>query len=140
MIKGRFVLDTNVLVSALLFSQGRLSWIRLAWQSDAFRPMANRDTINELIRVLHYPKFKLTEEERLELLDDYLPWCESVEVPASTEVVACRDPSDRPFLQLALVADAEGLVTGDRDLLVLREDLSVPIVSPQEFKSRLAIT
>ena len=137
MIEGRFVLDTNVLISALLFSQGRLSWIRLAWQSGAFRPVVSRETVNELIRVLCYPKFQLTEEDRLELLDDYLPWCESLEIPVSTQVVACRDPSDRPFLELALVSDAEGIVTGDKDLLEIREEFSVPIISPQEFRNQL---
>ena len=59
----RLVLDTNVLLSALLFSTGSFSWLRRAWQSEAILPLASRDTTAELIRVLRYPKFRLTREE-----------------------------------------------------------------------------
>lgn len=58
MASWRVVLDTNVLLSALLFPAGSLSWLRQAWQSEALRPLASRDTTAELIRVLTYPKFR----------------------------------------------------------------------------------
>lgn len=64
----RIVLDTSVLLSALLFHAGALSWVRLAWQSEAIHPLASHDTTTELIRVLSYPKFKLTSDEREDLL------------------------------------------------------------------------
>jgi predicted nucleic acid-binding protein len=51
----RIVFDTNVLLSALLFHAGALSWLRLAWQSEAIHPLASHDTTTELIRVLSYP-------------------------------------------------------------------------------------
>ena len=76
----RLVLDTNVLVSALLFPAGTVSWLRDAWQAQAVVPLASRDTTAELIRVLSSPKFQLTADEREELLADYLPWCETVSV------------------------------------------------------------
>lgn len=137
MNKGRFVLDTNVLLSTLLFPVGRLSWIRHAWQSEAFRPLASRNTVEELMRVICYPKFRLTDEDRQDLLEDYLPWCESILVPDILEVPSCRDPWDRPFLQLALAGEAEGLVTGDQDLLVLADTFSVPIIPPVRFRHLL---
>ena len=56
----RLVLDTNVLVSALQFLSGTVSWLRDAWQAQAVVPLASRDTTAELIRVLSYPKFQLT--------------------------------------------------------------------------------
>ena len=62
MTSFRVVLDTNVLLSALLFYQGSVAWLRHAWQSEAIRPLASRDTTEELIRVLAYPKFKLTDQ------------------------------------------------------------------------------
>ena len=132
----RLVLDTNVLLSALLFHAGSLSWLRHAWQSDAIRPLASRDTTAELIRVLCYPKFRLTRDEREDLLGDYLPWCESVSVPTSLDVPGCRDPFDRPFLELALAAGADALLTGDKDLLVLGEVFPVPILTPAAFRHR----
>jgi putative PIN family toxin of toxin-antitoxin system len=137
----RLVLDTNVLLSALLFRAGSLSWLRLAWQSKAVRPLASRDTAAELIRALAYPKFRLDDDERRELLADYLPWCETVAISTSTpnapELPDCRDPLDRPFLELALAARADALVTGDRDLLALAPIFSVPILTPRELLDRL---
>ena len=133
----RLVLDTNVLLSALVFHVGSLAWLRHAWQSGTVRPLASCDTTAELIRVLHYPKFRLTRGEREDLLDDYLPQCETVLVPASIEVPECRDPFDRPFLELALAAGADALLTGDKDLLELAGSFPIPILAPAAFRRRL---
>ncbi len=125
----RLVLDTNVLLSALLFPAGALSWLRNAWQSGKLTPLASRSTTEELLRVLAYPKFRLTGDEREDLLADYLPCCETVVVSESLDLPACRDLSDRPFLALALAGRADALVTGDNDLLVLAPDFSVQILT-----------
>ena len=120
-----------------MFPAGSLAWFRHAWQSGTVRPLASRDTTSELIRVLHYPKFRLTRDEREDLLDDYLPSCETVPVPVSIEVPECRDPLDRPFLELALAGGADALLTGDKDLLALAERFPVPILAPAAFRVRL---
>ena len=137
MTNWRLVLDTNVLLSALLFPAGSLSWLRHAWQSEAVRPLASRDTTAELFRVLAYPKFRLNDDEREDLLADYLPWCETVAVSKAPPVPSCRDPFDRPFLDLALVAQADALVTGDDDLLVLADEFPVPILTPRALRERM---
>ena len=134
MTPPRLVLDTNVLLSALLFHQGSVAWLRHAWQSEAVRPLASRDTTEELIRVLAYPKFKLTDEDREDLLGDYLPWCETVTVVDTGKIPDCRDPFDRPFLALAVAAKADALITGDKDLLALSDNFKVPILTPAAFK------
>lgn len=133
----RIVLDTNVLLSALLFHAGALSWLRLAWQSEAIHPLASHDTTTELIRVLSYPKFKLSSDEREDLLGDYLTWCETVTVPNKIKLPDCRDPFDRPFLALALTAKADALITGDKDLLALSNLFAVPILTPAAFRDRM---
>lgn len=133
----RVVLDTNVLLSALLFHQGSMAWMRQAWQSGSVRPLASRETTGELIRVLAYPKFRLTDTDREELMGDYLPWCEIFAVPAKTGIPDCRDPFDRPFLALAACAGANALVTGDKDLLVLSDSFQIPILSPAAFRERM---
>lgn len=138
MTPPRLVLDTNVLVSALLFHEGSLSWLRAAWQSETVRPLASRQTTAELIRVLAYPRFGLVEDERRDLLDDYLPWCETVAVPVPPPTVPrCRDPFDHVFLELALAGRADALVSGDGDLLALAEAFPVPILVPAEARDRL---
>ena len=133
----RILLDTNALLSALLFHAGALSWLRLAWQSEAIHPLASHDTTTELIRVLSYPKFKLTSDEREDLLGDYLPRCETVTVPNKIKLPDCRDPFDRPFLALALTAKADALITGDKDLVVLSHLFAVPILTPAVFRDRM---
>ena len=138
MTPPRIVLDTNVLLSALLFNSGSLSWLRDAWQSELIRPLASHDTTTELIRVLSYPKFHLTDGERKDLLADYLPWCETITISEPLDVPDCRDPLDRPFLELARMANADALVSGDKDLLVLAAAFSIPILTPREFQNSLA--
>ena len=137
MTSRRLVPDTNVLLSALVFHADSLAWLRHAWHSGTVRPLASRDTTTELVRVLHYPKFRLTRDEREDLLGDYLPWCETVLVSNPIDVPDCRDPFDRPFLELALTAGADALLTGDRDLLVLADVFPVPILIPAAFRQRL---
>ena len=133
----RLVLDTNTVLSALLFTQGRLAWLRFAWQGHRLIPLVSRETTEELMRVLAYPKFKLTPAEREELLGDYLPYCETVVLPPTlSDLPNCRDPADRPFLHLALAAKADALVSGDADLLVLAEAFPVPIIAPGDVASR----
>jgi len=136
----RVVIDTNVLLSSLLFHAGTLSWLRAAWQAHCICPLASRETMNELIRALSYPKFNLTDGEREDLLADYLPWCETIIVSNPAEIPECRDRFDRPFLELALMAQADALVTGDKDLLAMAKDFPVPILTPSVFRKRLLLS
>ncbi len=137
----RIVLDTNVALSALLFSEGRLGWLRLAWQSQRFRPLISRPVARELIRVLEYPKFSLDAGERESVLGEYLPWCEVVHVGrVAGRLPRCRDPDDQMFLELAAAGRADFLVTGDSDLLGLAGDFEVPIVTPERFRQHGGMT
>ena len=133
----RAVLDTNVLVSALLFPAGSASWLRRMWRSRAVVPLVSRETASELIRVLGYPKFNLTRDEQEDLLADYLPYCEPVVVEEPLTLPDCRDPFDRPFLALAVAGAADVLVTGDADLLALAPDFAVPTMTPTALKERV---
>jgi uncharacterized protein len=130
----RAVIDTNILLSALVLSRGGLSRFRQLWQDEEFTPLVSKPTVTELIRVLAYPKFKLTSLDREDLLADYLPYCETVSMPTELpQIPLCRDPFDEPFLHLALVGQAEYLVTGDRDLLSLVDVFECPIVTASHF-------
>jgi len=134
----RVVLDTNVVVSALLFEHGRLSWLRPSWMAGDFRPLVSHATTAELLRVLSYPKFHLADQEIEALLGDFLPFSEPVEVPAETKKETAAlphlpDPDDRIFLQLAEIGTAEFLVTGDQDLLAVPPPGDYRIISPAEF-------
>jgi len=128
------VLDTNVVLSALLFSKGRPARLRLAWQKAGFHPLVSKVTVEELMRALTYPKFKLTVEDQRERLADYLPYCTPVAMPTKPpRTPPCRDAFDVPYLQLAIVGNADHAVTGDRDLLSLKGRLRCPIITAEEF-------
>lgn len=126
----RVVLDTNTVLSALLFVHGLVP-LRTAWQAGALTPLLCVKTVEELLRVLAYPKFKLTPEESEELLADYLPYGEVVAPWQSSPAVArCRDEKDQVFLDLAAVGAAQWLVTGDQDLLGLSGQVQFQIIAP----------
>jgi len=134
----RVVLDTNVVLSALVFGGGLPGAVRAAWQSGALRPLASAAAVQELVRVLAYPKFRLSAAEQEELLADYLPYVQTVRIPNPPPVVpACRDPQDEPFMQLALAGKARVLVSGDRDLLAVADAFvklgGCPILSLEVF-------
>lgn len=134
----RAVLDTNVVVSALVFAAGSVSWLRYAWQQGRLVPVVDRTTTAELLRVLADPKFDLTAAERDDLLAEFLPWCETFgRTGEAVDLSGCRDPQDLPFLRLALAARVDGLVTGDHDLLALRDRVAIPILTPTEMTVRL---
>ena len=135
----RWVLDTNVVLSALIRPGGVSGRLRLAWQAGLFTPLISRATAAELIRVLAYPKFKLAPEDQHDLLADYLPWAGIFCIPdPPPRTPACRDPHDVPFLQLALAAKADALITGDADLLVLASVRNLAIITPAQAIERLS--
>ena len=116
----RVVLDTNVVLSALVFGGGATGRVRRAWQHVTVLPLASTATVQELVRVLAYPKFRLSQAEQDELLADYLPYTETVRIPLPPPFVpACRDVLDEPFMHLAVAGKAQVLVSGDRDLLAI---------------------
>lgn len=130
----RVVLDTNCLISALIFSRGRFAWLREAWQTKRFIALASHDTVTELLRVLAYPKFKLTREEQETLLADFLPYVETVKIDTTPDGLPdIRDADDPLFLVLAVVGRADALVSGGGDIQAVRAQFHAPILTVAEF-------
>jgi putative PIN family toxin of toxin-antitoxin system len=134
----RVVLDTNVVLSGLVFRSGAAGLVRQAWQRGLVLPLASTATVQELVRVLAYPKFRLSAAEQDELLADYLPYAETVRIPQPPPTVPdCRDVLDLPFMHLAVAGKAQVLVSGDRDLLAIATEFeqvsSCPIMPLDVF-------
>ena len=132
--KSRVVLDTNVVLSALVFGGGNAGRLRHAWQSGSFTPLVSTATAQELVRVLAYPKFRLSAGDREELLADYLPHTTTVRIPDQPpKVPECRDAFDVMFLELVVVGKAKVLVTGDHDLRALAGQIKFSILALDTF-------
>ena len=133
----RVVFDTTTIVSSLVFGHGRLAWLRQHWREGGCTPLLSGTTAAELTWVLGYPKFRLSEDDRRQLLADYLPYCEIVE-PTQTCPHMCRDEKDQPFLDLAQSGGASLLVSGDKDLLVMKGLRDFKIETPEAYRLRVA--
>jgi uncharacterized protein len=130
--KARYAFDTNVIVSSLLFKNGN--------PSKAFRyalkhgeVLLSLELLEELSDVLGREKFDrfVTSDERDEFLETFVERAMLVEI--IERVQECRDPKDDKILELALNGQAEYIVSGDKDLLVLNPFHSVKIVTAEEF-------
>ncbi|MBI3169449.1 MAG: putative toxin-antitoxin system toxin component, PIN family [Chloroflexi bacterium] len=130
--RGRFVFDTNVIVSALLMKKSvardSLDKARIAGEI-----LLSLEVIEELRDVLSRPAFDryIDEEDRLKFLSLLVK--EAVLVEITKRIKACRDPKDDKFLELAVNGDATLIVSGDKDLQVLHPFRNIPILSPREF-------
>ncbi len=136
----RAVFDTNVVVSALVFATGRVAWLRGVWQAGQVVPVVGRDTVRELVRVLEYPKFALSQQDREELLAEYLPYAETVMEPVPVcQGTSCRDPHDQKFIDLAVAADVDALVSGDPDLTDRPGVFAVTVLTPAQLREKLGL-
>ena len=136
----RVVIDTNVVLSTLLFPRGKLARLRSAWHNGRIIPVVSTDTLAELVRVLAYPKFGLAASDQKALLTHYMAHAEAVPTPRSrARLPKCRDPFDEMFLRLAYTAKVDALVTGDKDLLEIAAESKIPILEPAELAKMLGI-
>lgn len=132
----RVVLDTNVVVSALLFggTPGRLVDL---WKSRTIQPLVSKAIIQEYIRVFAYPKFELTKNEIDYLLHrEILPWFDVVEAAEGPRMIEA-DPSDNVFVWCAVSGKADAIVSGDAHLNLLK-DPPIPVLSVSSFLASLA--
>ena len=128
----RTVLDTNAIVSALLFNDsapGRA----LIRALDTGAILVSATLAQELQDVLNRPRFDryVTREERDEFLMAFVREAELVEITET--VAACRDPKDDQILELAVSGNADCIVTGDDDLLTLNPFRGIAIIAPADF-------
>jgi uncharacterized protein len=128
----RFVLDTNVVVSALLLADSipRRAFDKAITQGTILICVP---TLFELADVLHRKQFNkyLLEEERMRFLAGLLKESELLEITET--ITECRDPKDNKFLELASRGKADCIISGDDDLLALNPFREIRIMTPREF-------
>jgi len=127
----RVVLDTNIVVSAALrFGNPHRALLKARVEADL---LVSEETLAELREVLLRPKFDLEIGRSLRegLYEELARQCTLVPIPFRVQV--CRDPRDDKFIELAVHGQAEAIITGDRDLLVLNPFRGIAILTPADY-------
>ncbi len=128
----RFVIDTNVLVSAAIFPSS-VPGQALDKAVRSGKLLISSATFLELEKTLK--KKKLKKYLSLTSINNFLEKLERLTEATDTlpELAVCRDPKDDKFLALALGGKASCIITGDEDLLVLHPFKGIPIIAPLKF-------
>jgi uncharacterized protein len=133
----RVVLDTNIIVSALLQPLGPPAQVFLLALGDSVRLCISGSVYAEYEAVIRRPRFRRTEEtilSTLQAIRDQGLW-----VKPTDAVRACSDPDDDIFLECAQAARAAYLITGNTKDFPLRW-LDTSIVAPREFLDVLEVS
>jgi putative PIN family toxin of toxin-antitoxin system len=136
------VLDANVLVSALISPQGAPGEILEAWEKDRFDLVVSPATLDELGRVLHYPRIQQKYSLPADKLEQFLRLIAGQAIvvnPTQELAVIQADPSDNRYLECAKAAEAAYIVTGDKHLLELGEFEGTVILPPAGFLAVLEL-
>jgi uncharacterized protein len=131
----RAVVDTGVLVSALIRRQGTTGEVLRMLREGRFSALYTTDTLVEVVEVLGRTPFRVKyqiESGDITALINLIRLRGELTNPQHS-VTACRDPKDNKFLEAALSGHADCIVTGDADLLVLNPFEGIPILRPAEF-------
>lgn len=128
----RYVFDTNVLISAVLFENSKPAQA-LQYALTNGKVLLSLDLLEELNEVLGRERFNryLTTEEREEFLEALIERAVLVEI--TENVQECRDPKDDKVLELALNGEAQYIISGDRDLIALNPFRDVRVITADEF-------
>jgi len=132
----RIVVDTNVFVSAVLKANS-LPFLVVRWIDDHGGLLKSVATEQEVLRVLQRPHIAaITIPSFREGVAKILTGAELVTI--AERIVACRDPKDDKFLELAVNGHADLIVSGDADLLALDPFWGIPVVTPAAFVREIA--
>ncbi len=134
----KVVLDTNVLLSGLMFPDGAPGRVVAAWRQARFELVISIPQLAEIGRALAYPKIRRIlgwDDRRIERFIRQLYVRAQIVDLAGTSVEVPGDPDDIPILATLVAAKADVLVTGAGDLLALRDRYAIQ--TPAEFMRRL---
>ncbi len=126
----RGVLDTNVVVSGIFWG-GTPLLVLEQWALSRFEAFASSLILDEYQRVLRHKN----RQRPVPVLEDWLEFIHARLriVSPRRQVSLCRDPHDDKFLSCALTARADYIVSGDEDLLAIKDVEGIPIVTPRVF-------
>jgi uncharacterized protein len=133
----KLVVDTNVLFSGI-FWLGPPSKILSAWLEDRIHVVASTEIFEEYSRIIKNASTKHPTVNLMELLDLLTDHTEIYQTKNLLHHIS-RDPDDNKFIACAIEANASYLISGDRDLLDISEDIGVKIIKPRNFVEKFSI-
>lgn len=125
----KFVLDTNVLVSALISTSGNPALL-LDKAGESYTLFISKDILKEFEAVISRDKFDFTDEEINTIIEAVVSFSEVVNPAIKLDVIR-SDPDDNKILECAVACDASYIVSGDRHLLELKEYSGIKIITPK---------
>src|SRR3989338_10524523 len=129
--KIKFVLDTNTIISGLLWKGNEFQLLKHIEQEEAIFVLTN-EIVAELEAVLRYPRLSKYIQQAGITVEELLAKICSLailQLDPVEKVEVCRDRKDNKFLSCALAANADYIVSGDNDLLVLKEYKGIKILT-----------
>lgn len=133
----RVVLDTNIVVSRYLSPLGNPARLLTLWEEGVFDLAVSEPILAEYQRVLAYPRIRarhqMTDEEIAAVVDGFRTFALVVEPTVTLDVIQ-DDPSDNKFIECALAAGAEYVVSGDPHLLGVGQYEDIQILRPADFR------
>jgi uncharacterized protein len=129
----RAVLDTNIIISSIFWKGNPHEVVRRGIIRD-YQLVTSAEILDEVANKLRI-KFKFPEESIQELVDILLTYCQIIEPSSKFDIV--KDKSDNKIIECAYDGKVHCIVTGDSDLLDLKEFKSIRILSAKEFLNML---
>lgn len=134
MTPPRVVIDANLHFSAQIGGRrGPVHVLQDAWLNGRVRPLASPEVMADTEAALRKKKLRLPESRIREILAAYRARSEMITPPPGLPVAQCRDPEDQRYLDLAYAAEADALVSGDKDLHAAAGDFPVPVLNARRF-------
>ena len=135
----RAVVDTNILIRSLIKPQGTVGPIISRLRDGDYTLVYSAPLVDELVAKLSLPRIQVKYHIRLEEIEALVALIvlQGEKVIPTRKVKVCRDPKDDMFIEAALAGEAQVVVTGDDDLLTLKEFETVRFVTPRAFLAAL---
>lgn len=133
----KIVLDTNLLVSAVISSQGNPARILGLFRKNLIEIVISEEMIVEIQKVLNYPKIRKRHVWNTEEIESFVRGIKEICIVVTPKFhsgsIVTQDPSDDKFLHCAVAGEVDYIVTGDNHLLRLGKYSGIQIVTPGQF-------
>lgn len=136
-MKNKFyVVDTNVLLSAAFNFESAAAKAVIHIRNTGYI-LTSEEIIKEYLSVFSRPKFDkwISLETRFRFIENIIE--NSIRLKVTKTITACRDPKDDIYLSLAVFAQANCIISGDKDLLTLHPFQNIPIINATTFLNSL---